>query len=104
MAIFLIIALVTVVPLVSNPINVSSDPYMHTTIFPYTYFPLDLSQLENLPISGAVFTDNYGNSFTVYGAHAGFYNGSIIVSSSDMLILSGSPIQQFDVSIYNDND
>ena len=103
MAIFMIIALVTVVPLV-EPDKCLDQSICDTTMFPYTYFPLDLSQLVNLPMWGSSFQDYHGNSFIVYGGVPRQINGSILVSSSDMLILSGSPIQQLDVSIYNDND
>ncbi len=102
LAVFLAIALITILPLVSDPIGVSTNINTHTTQFPFTYFPLELSQLGNLPMWGQSLQDGYGNSFTVYQAHAEIYNGTLMVAQSDILLLSGKPIQHLDLSLYSD--
>src|SRR5271157_73380 len=97
--IFLAIAMITVLPLVSAPIATSNDPGGHTYQFPYTYFPLDMSQLGNLPMTGQTFTNISGNNFTIYGGTPRSYNGTLFVMSGDMLILSGSPIENLNMSL-----
>ncbi len=102
LAVFLVIAFFTVLPLVMSPIATSNVPYSHTTKSPYTYFPLDMSQLGNLPMEGSGYQDNFGNTFTVFGSHPGFYEGSLVVSTSDMLIQSSTPIQRLNLSLLSD--
>jgi len=46
---FLIIALVLVGPVISNPIQSSDSPDIHTYKFPYQYAPIEYSQLNNVP-------------------------------------------------------
>lgn len=102
--VFLAIALITVLPLVSNPIGVSDDPYKHTTQSPYNYFPIELSQLGNLPIRGSIFQDGYGNSFTVYQTYPEIYNNSLLARPPfDMLILSQTPVQRMDLSLVSES-
>ena len=97
--IFLAIAMITVLPLVSAPIATSDNPGGHTYQFPYTYFPLDLSQLGNLPMTGHAFTEVSGYNFTVYGGNPRSYNGTLLVTSGDMLILSGQPIENLNMTL-----
>lgn len=47
---FLIISFITVTPIIADPIENSGRPYTHTFEFPYYYFPLEYSQLNNLPL------------------------------------------------------
>jgi len=46
---FLLIALVLVAPVISDPIQSSASPDAHTYRFPYQYTPIEYSQLNNLP-------------------------------------------------------
>jgi hypothetical protein len=105
LAVFLIIALITVLPIVSDPLGVSNDPTMLPAQAPFTYFPLELSQLGALPLYGQNFTDNYGNSFNVYNDYPAQYHGSMeIAEPSDLLLLSSSPIERLDITLYSPID
>jgi len=46
---FLMIALLLVGPVISDPIKSSASPEVHTYKFPYQYVPIEYSQLNNLP-------------------------------------------------------
>jgi len=46
---FLLIALVLVAPVISDPIRSSASPEAHTYKFPYQYAPIEYSQLNSLP-------------------------------------------------------
>jgi len=46
---FLMIALLLVGPVISDPIKSSASPDVHTYKFPYQYAPIEYSQLNNLP-------------------------------------------------------
>lgn len=47
---FIIISFLMVIPIISDPIGVSTYPEIHTYQFPYTIFPVEYSQINNLPI------------------------------------------------------
>lgn len=47
---FILIALVTVLPIISDPISNSQNPQIHTFKQPYPLFPLELNQVRNLPL------------------------------------------------------
>lgn len=46
---FLLVAMVAVGPVISDPIQSSFSPETHTYEFPYQYAPIEYSQLNNLP-------------------------------------------------------
>jgi hypothetical protein len=47
---FILIALVTVVPIISDPVSNSQSPQSHTFILPYPLFPFEYNQVRNLPL------------------------------------------------------
>ena len=47
---FILIALVTVVPVISDPVSNSQNPQNHTFVLPYPLFPLEYNQVVNLPL------------------------------------------------------
>lgn len=47
---FILIALVTVVPIVTDPVSNSQNPQSHTFNLPYPLFPLEKNQVHNLPL------------------------------------------------------
>ncbi len=47
---FILIALVTVVPIISDPVSNSQSPQRHTFIPPYPLFPFEYNQVRNLPL------------------------------------------------------
>lgn len=102
-AIFLLIALFTVVPLIVNPVVTSGSPASHTYQFPYPYFPLEYSQIYQLPMMGT----NYqyqGHPIIVYGASPAYSNGIFTIEkSTDMLVYSNFPVNQLKLAILSSN-
>ncbi|OPY25446.1 MAG: hypothetical protein A4E28_03129 [Methanocella sp. PtaU1.Bin125] len=49
-AVFLLLPLITLTPMILHPIGTSVTPDAHTFNFPYTIFPLEDSQVGNLPV------------------------------------------------------
>lgn len=47
---FILIGLVTVVPIISDPVSNSQNPQNHTFFLPYPLFPLEYNQVPNLPL------------------------------------------------------
>jgi len=48
--VFIIISFFMVIPIIADPIGISRYPETHTYQFPYTIFPIEYSQMNNLPI------------------------------------------------------
>ncbi|RQD89743.1 hypothetical protein D5R95_02025, partial [Methanosalsum natronophilum] len=60
---FLLIAFLFVVPIITDPIQSSKYPATHTERFPFTYTPMEYSQINSLPLWG----DRHSfNTFTIY--------------------------------------
>jgi len=60
---FIVIALFTVIPLISDPIDTSRLPEKHTFEVPYTILPVEYSQINNLPL----WTHQYTSSdYSIY--------------------------------------
>jgi hypothetical protein len=72
---FILIALVTVVPIISDPVSNSQSPQSHTFILPYPLFPLEYNHVNNLPLwfpqpalqnISFIFTDSEGGVVPTY--------------------------------------
>jgi len=47
---FLLLTVITVAPIIADPIENSKRPDLHTFSMPYKYFPIEYGQLTNLPL------------------------------------------------------
>ncbi len=96
---FVLLALVTVVPIAADPIGHLSAPAAHTYEFPYPYFPLEYSQIDNLMLPGTTVADN-GKTLTIYGGSPAYSNGYLIIDKpADLLVKSAAPVDSFKVAL-----
>lgn len=94
-AIFLMIAIITVIPIVSNPVGNSMSPEEHTFNFPYKYLPLEYGQLINLPLESRRLGIN-GLNFYCMDANCTVSNKVIgVEKSSELLIVSRHAVKTF---------
>ena len=98
---FVIIALFTVIPVIVHPIDNSQLPETHTFRFPYTIFPVEYSQIDNLPLWTHQYTfpdytlyDIKGNSFFIR-------DGIVVNGTSHWLIKIQTTNQNFTVKMYS---
>lgn len=96
---FIIIALFTVIPIISDPISVSENPQKHTIEFPYTVFPIEYSQIINLPIWKQFSSSDY----TIYDTDGQFNfekKGIIMNGTSHWLIKTNTKNQNLTFVMY----
>jgi hypothetical protein len=92
---FLIIALITVTPIVSDPIDNSARPETHTFDFPYKYLPIELSQLDILPFWDHSHKIGCYKIYRLDDNSKYLTDGFLVDTSSDFLIMSSSEIKIF---------
>jgi hypothetical protein len=66
----LMIPIVTLSPMIADPVGNSVAPEKHVFNFPYQYLPIEYSQLKNLPIYSNYFNDGDYKFFSLNGAHS----------------------------------
>jgi hypothetical protein len=97
---FIIISLFTVIPIISDTIGISVYPEIHTYEFPYTIFPIEYSQINNLPIWIHQYTFP---KYTIYdiGGHFSFKKNVIIINgTSHWLIKTKTKNQNLTLMIF----
>jgi hypothetical protein len=93
---FIIIALFTVIPIISDPIGITEYPEIHTYKFPYTIFPIEYSQINNLPIWIHQYTFPNYSIYDIDGNSKNRNNIILINGTSRWLIKSKSRIDHVD--------
>lgn len=101
---FIIIAIFTVIPIITDPIGTSSLPETHTYNYPYPLFPIEYSQINNLPIWLHKYT--FFN-FTIYdnskSDHFSIYKNVLSVNKkSQWLVKIDSTNQYFNLIFFTD--
>lgn len=97
------ISILTLNPIILDPIGNSISPFKHETSFPYPHFPIEYTQLDNLPFW------NYSQTiddFTVYRLDdESKYSGDafIVNGSTDMMIRSENKIETLILSLSSKN-
>lgn len=89
----IIIALFTVVPVIADPIMNSQLPETHTYRIPYRFFPLEYSQINNLPIW--IHRHPYAN-YTIYDMdwHSSFTKSFTVVNGTSHWLIKTVPNNQ----------
>lgn len=95
----ILIAILTLNPIILDPIGNSAIPAKHQTSFAYSHFPIEYTQVDNLPFW------NYSNkidNFVVYRLDdkSKYSRGAFVVNgSSDMIIKSENKIETLILSL-----
>ena len=125
---FIIVALFTVFPVISDPVGTSQRPENHTFRSPYTFFPVEYSQINNLPLwtrtyisSDYSIYDIDGNGIFSFNQNFNIMNGTshwliktkpkdqnlpLIIFTTDenkMQVVISSESQSSDITVNNAN-
>jgi hypothetical protein len=96
---FALVALLTIMPIVADPIDQSSMPDAHTYDFPYQYFPLEYSQIENFILAETDIVSD-GMTLHMYGGIPAYSNGYFIINKPvNIVIRTGSPLDSLKVAL-----
>lgn len=87
----LFLAMLTVAPIIADPIENSRRPDLHTFSIPYTYLPIEYSQLVNLPLWSHV---QRGETYEIYTLR-------IDKKRVDYLIRTKSEFESFDILLWS---
>lgn len=99
---FIIISFFTIIPIISDPIGITQTPETHTFKFPYTDFPIEYSQINNLPIWRHQYTFSNYTLYDISGTSK-YQNGFLLFNgSSELLIKTKRKINYLNVIIESD--
>jgi len=101
--VIIFIAVLTLNPIIFDPIENSSNPSIHLTTFPYSYLPIEYTQMDTLPFS------DYGHKIDnlfVYRLDdkSEYTDGTFVVNgSADMIIKSEKEIESLLILLKSKN-
>ncbi|MCD1296099.1 hypothetical protein CUJ83_13935 [Methanocella sp. CWC-04] len=105
-AIFIVLALITLSPILMHP-NKGPDQFAdHIDKFPYRYFPIEYSQLDKLWIPSYEFNGFDGSIYRLDNNAEYATDGFFITNTSEMLLVSGSEMNETRLRLFsyeNDN-
>jgi hypothetical protein len=78
---FIIIALFTTAPLISDPISVTLRPENHTFAFPYNIFPVEYSQMNNIPIWIHKYKSSDYSIYNINGNCIFYFDQNLIITN-----------------------
>lgn len=98
--IFLLLPLITLTPMMMHPVGTSLAPDAHTFNFPYTWLPLENSQVNNLPLyTNSLYMDRL-NMFSLSAPpDSELGNDAVFIRDTDLYVWSRSPLDHLDLGL-----